>query len=48
MRLDNLLLALIPISMIAGFALTKVEWGEPSGFHGRGVPVAEVYWDYPP
>jgi hypothetical protein len=39
------------LAFFTGIGLTFVQWGERGGFHGVGVPVAQVYWedgkDYP-
>jgi hypothetical protein len=36
------------VSVVAGMWLTQIPWGEPDGFHGTGIPFAQVYWDRRP
>lgn len=39
-----MILLLIP-SVFIGFYATSIPWGTASGFHGQGLPFAQVYWD---
>jgi hypothetical protein len=46
LRLRTLLLIWAFLSFVLGFGATQIPWGEPGGFHGTGIPFAQVYWDY--
>ena len=39
-----MILLFIP-SVFIGFYATSIPWGNPTGFHGKGLPFAQVYWD---
>lgn len=44
----NSILVLFMASVAVGLALSFVPWGNPTGFHGKGFPIASEMWDRSP
>ena len=45
-RFRNIILIWALLSIVLGLLSSRVPWGDSEGFHGVGLPVASVYWDY--